>query len=256
MLTNYHSHTKRCQHAVGEDEEYVRSAIRAGYKVLGFSDHAPYFYRDGYVSYYKMKPEQLCEYADSVNFLRKKYEKEIEIHLGLEAEYYPDIFPESFKLWKSVGTEYLILGQHFVKKEEASQKASSMTSSKEKLKEYTDVCIAAIETEKFSCIAHPDMLYYADSDDAFYEHEVRRLVECANKHSTPLEINLLGIRKHRHYPGEKFWKTAALLSPAVILGTDSHNPLAIENTEGRREAEKLAERCGLRLIDRLEFKPL
>ena len=39
---NYHCHTKRCGHASGTDEEYVEAAIKAGYKVLGFSDHGPY----------------------------------------------------------------------------------------------------------------------------------------------------------------------------------------------------------------------
>ena len=38
---NYHGHTKRCGHAVGEDEEYVQAAIAAGYSIIGFSDHAP-----------------------------------------------------------------------------------------------------------------------------------------------------------------------------------------------------------------------
>ena len=39
---NYHSHTKRCEHAIGEDEEYVKAAIANGFQVMGFSDHAPY----------------------------------------------------------------------------------------------------------------------------------------------------------------------------------------------------------------------
>lgn len=33
--------TKRCQHAVGEDREYVEAAIAAGIQVLGFSDPLP-----------------------------------------------------------------------------------------------------------------------------------------------------------------------------------------------------------------------
>ncbi|MCF0230516.1 MAG: PHP domain-containing protein, partial [Parasporobacterium sp.] len=37
----YHIHTFRCNHAVGDDEDYVKAAIKAGYKVMGFSDHAP-----------------------------------------------------------------------------------------------------------------------------------------------------------------------------------------------------------------------
>ena len=35
----YHTHTSRCGHANGEDEEYVVNAIKAGIKRLGFSDH-------------------------------------------------------------------------------------------------------------------------------------------------------------------------------------------------------------------------
>ena len=41
MKTNYHTHTTRCMHAVGSDEEYVLSAIKGGFQILGFSDHTP-----------------------------------------------------------------------------------------------------------------------------------------------------------------------------------------------------------------------
>ena len=44
---NYHTHTFRCGHAATcEDEEYVLSALKAGFRTLGFSDHAPYPDRD------------------------------------------------------------------------------------------------------------------------------------------------------------------------------------------------------------------
>ena len=33
---NYHSHTKRCGHAIGEDEEYVLAAIANGYTKMAF----------------------------------------------------------------------------------------------------------------------------------------------------------------------------------------------------------------------------
>lgn len=42
ITNNYHTHTSRCGHAVGEDEEYVINAIKSGIKVLGFSDHVPF----------------------------------------------------------------------------------------------------------------------------------------------------------------------------------------------------------------------
>ena len=31
MRTNYHTHTTRCLHATGSDEEFVLSAIKGGY---------------------------------------------------------------------------------------------------------------------------------------------------------------------------------------------------------------------------------
>ena len=36
MKTNYHTHTTRCMHAVGDDEDYVRSAIKGGFQELAF----------------------------------------------------------------------------------------------------------------------------------------------------------------------------------------------------------------------------
>ena len=34
MKTNYHTHTTRCMHATGDDEDYVLSAIKGGYRIL------------------------------------------------------------------------------------------------------------------------------------------------------------------------------------------------------------------------------
>ena len=49
LFANYHSHTPRCNHAHGEEREYIETAIKAGYSVLGFSDHSPQVF-DGYVA--------------------------------------------------------------------------------------------------------------------------------------------------------------------------------------------------------------
>lgn len=59
MKTNYHTHTARCMHAVGDDEDYVRSAIKGGFQELGFSDHSPWKYHTDFVSDIRMLPEEL-----------------------------------------------------------------------------------------------------------------------------------------------------------------------------------------------------
>lgn len=44
-MFNLHTHTYRCHHAKGTDEEYVIKAIENGYDLIGFSDHAPYLFQ-------------------------------------------------------------------------------------------------------------------------------------------------------------------------------------------------------------------
>ena len=90
MLFNYHTHTKRCRHAICEDREYVEKAIQQGIQTLGFSDHAPYLFPNTkYYSSFRMFPDQLEEYANSVRSLQKEYANDIRILLGFELEYYP-----------------------------------------------------------------------------------------------------------------------------------------------------------------------
>lgn len=114
MIANYHTHTWRCMHAEGTEREYVERAIEGGLKILGFSDHTPMPYANGYVSNVKMRLNQLEGYVDTVLNLKKEYEKDIEIHLGLEVEYYPKYFKELLHITGQYPIEYFLLAQHFL----------------------------------------------------------------------------------------------------------------------------------------------
>ena len=103
MIANYHTHTWRCGHASGTEEEYVLNAIGRGLKILGFSDHTPYCFPDGYYSNFRMKPEQLEDYTRTVLDLRSRYADRIDIHLGVEAEYYPAFFPDTLTMLRDGG---------------------------------------------------------------------------------------------------------------------------------------------------------
>ncbi len=67
IKTNWHTHTKRCGHAIGEDEDYVIAAIEGGFKTLGFSDHAAY--KTPYPTE-RMNIEQVDEYLSSIRSLK------------------------------------------------------------------------------------------------------------------------------------------------------------------------------------------
>ena len=89
MKVNYHTHTARCMHATGEDEEYVRHALKAGFEVLGFADHVPWPFASGYVSPIRMPMSEMEGYIASVTSLRERYAGQIDVRLGFEAEYFP-----------------------------------------------------------------------------------------------------------------------------------------------------------------------
>ena len=111
MDFNYHTHTTRCHHAQGEDREYVEAAIRKGLKTLGFSDHAPYLFKDEkFWSAHRMETDLLHDYAESVRSLQKEYAKDIRILLGFELEYYPDLHKDEMAFLKSVKPDYIIMG--------------------------------------------------------------------------------------------------------------------------------------------------
>ena len=258
MLANYHTHTSRCHHASGMDEEYIQKAIAEGVKILGFSDHAPYLYPHGYNSYYKMTPEESTEYFSTITALRERYRDKIEIHIGYEAEYYPDIWDATFEFWKNqpMPPEYLILGQHFLEQEHDEKTrfhSSDGSDDPDVLKRYVDLVIAGINTGRFTYIAHPDLFGFYGSDDPYFE-EMCRLMTEVKRVGIPLEINLLGLSEGRNYPSEKFWRFASEYSPKVIFGCDAHVPKRVAVAEEVTKALRFADKYHLEVLDVLTLK--
>ena len=89
LTANYHTHTVRCRHAYDPEREYIETAIKMGIKKLGFSDHIPCPFTDGYVSGIRMTMEQAPEYVSTIRTLAEEYKDDIKIFVGFEAEYIP-----------------------------------------------------------------------------------------------------------------------------------------------------------------------
>lgn len=246
MLFNYHTHTKLCNHASGENREYVEAAIARGLKTLGFSDHAPYLFPNGYQSSYRMKTEQIYEYAESVRSLAKEYRNDIRILCGFELEYYPDYHEEETAFLKQVSPDYLILGQHFVGNETNSPHVMN-TSEELLLTAYVTQTISAMGTGDFLYLAHPDMTGWSVPKEIALR-EYRRLCAFAKKKNIPLEINLLGLATNRCYPSRAFFEIAAEVGNRIIIGADAHSPDMLLDTQTEARAMELVDRFGLQLV--------
>ncbi|WP_455682683.1 PHP domain-containing protein, partial [Thomasclavelia sp.] len=80
QLFNLHTHTQRCGHADGTDIQYVKSAIDAGFKQLGFSEHIPF--EEIRLKGARMFIEQKEEYYSSLKLLQKQFKDQIDIKIG------------------------------------------------------------------------------------------------------------------------------------------------------------------------------
>lgn len=248
MIANYHTHTWRCMHASGTEREYVEEAIKKGLKILGFSDHTPMPYEDDYISPVKMRPDQLEDYVHTVLSLKHEYKKDIEIHLGLETEYYPRYFEALLELTGQYPIEYFLLAQHYLGNEIHDAYSGEATDDPERLKRYCRQSLEALRTGHFTYFAHPDLIHYT-GDSAFYDVCMKELCLGAKELDIPLEINFLGIRDNRNYPDPRFWRIVGEVGNRVIFGADAHQPEHVWQPEALAAAEELVNRFHLNKID-------
>lgn len=244
LMANYHTHTPRCHHAVGSEREYIESALQAGLKILGFSDHAPYFFKEGYHSGPRMELSELEGYVTTLTDLRREYAGQLDIRIGLETEYYPAHFEQLMTFLKDYPLDYLILGQHFLNNEYDGAPSPQPTDDPERLKQYVQQVCAGLESGKFAYVAHPDMLRF-EGDDEVYRREMTPLCETAKRLNIPLEINFQGYSDKRHYPSERFFKLAGEVGNTVVFGCDAHSPQMLNNPAAFEGCSQMAARYGL-----------
>lgn len=254
MDYNFHTHTTRCRHATGSDEEYIKCAIEAGIKHLGFSDHAPFIFSDGLENRYRVPMSEGKSYVEDLKILREKYKDEIDIKIGLEMEYYPAYFDKMLDIARNIGAEYLILGQHFILSEHPDGiGAGGPTDNAEHLRIYVDEVIEAMASGVFTYVAHPDIMCFT-GDDEVYEREILRLADASKEYNIPLEINLAGIRYNKFYPADKFWRVVGKVGAPVTIGYDAHNAEDMLNKEQLAIAESLIKRHNLNYIGMPKLK--
>ena len=255
MIVNLHTHTPRCRHAVGTEQEYVEAAIAAKLEVLGFSDHTPYRFPGDYYSHMRMYPHELQDYADTVRNLQKQYAGKIELPLGMEVEYYPGLFPDLLPRLRDAGIEYMLLGQHWCGDEMNEPYNGAPTDSEALLARYCRQVMDAMQTGLFTYFAHPDILYYM-GDPAVYKQHVSRLCQEAKACGIPLEINLLGIDENRQYPNPLFWEAAAEAGCDVVIGSDAHKPSHVVRPESEKTALDIVSEFSLHLVERPQLRPI
>lgn len=248
MLANYHTHTKRCFHAIGSDREYIENAIKSGMKVLGFSDHCPWIFTDDYVSGIRMNTNMVDDYFKSLTALKQEYTKDITIYIGFETEYVPELIDAQDKFLDDYPVDYMIIGQHSIAPENISKYTGSPTRDEYILKKYVDLIIEGMESGRYKYVAHPDLCHFIGEKEIYIKHYTR-LCQYLKSKDIPIEINMLGLCENRHYPSAEFMKIAQTVGNKAIIGCDAHYSDVLDDTYGMKKCRKLAEKYSLELVD-------
>ena len=256
MTVNYHTHTARCLHASGTEREYIETAISRGLTELGFSDHCPMPFPNEHRSGHRMTVEEFPDHIADLLALREEYRDRIKIHIGLEVEYYPLVFPDLLKLIAPYPVDYLILGQHFLGNEfDGKSHCSEPSDSEERLAAYATQVSEALETGVFSYFAHPDMFNFTGDDATFCRH-MMPVLRIAKRMNIPVEYNLLGLADRRHYPTRRFFRLAADMGVPVIIGCDAHEPARVASFSELLRAHHELNELGIKPIGELKFRSI
>lgn len=249
MLANFHTHTAFCD-GKNTPEEVVLTALEKGFSAIGFSGHC----YTGFDLRYCM--QDCAGYIKEINRLKEKYQKDIEIYLGIEEDAFAPVRRADF--------DYIIGSSHYIYK---NQKYFSVDSGPD----YRERCLAAfdgdalslaqayytafcdyIKTRKPDIIGHFDLITKYDETEAplFLENaQYHRLAEMyiteAAKSGCIFEINTgamaKGLRTHP-YPSEDLLYTLKKLDVPVILSADAHQ---IETLDfGFEEMKKYLQHIG------------
>lgn len=254
MKTNFHTHTMRCNHAMGTERDYVSSAIKQGVDILGFSDHAPFPDKDYGL---RMQYDELDEYIECINKLSKEFGGIIKLHKGLEIEYqriYLDYYKELFEKHK---LEYLALGEHIYLNESGKLRNIFFAETTNDYVSYALAVSEALETGFFAFVAHPDLMFINElAWDKNCDKACEIILLAAEKYNVPLEFNANGLRrgeslypdgKRYPYPHFRFWERLRGSRQKVIIGSDSHIPEQIYD-ESMLRSEQLCADLNLNVI--------
>lgn len=221
----FHVHTFRCGHAENvPDKAYVEIALELGASDIWFTDHAP-FPNDPFGA--RMKFSELDEYLRTLTELKEQYHN-INIHIGLETEYFPSFDKSGYYeyLRSRPEIEMLLLGQHMAEVS-AVPLSYSFAKSAEYLEknEYKLLGEAIVEGAKTGCfdaIAHPDRIFRrCDSWDSNMEKMSVAIIQSAINADIPLEMNLASAEKPI-YSKQEFWELVPETAKRIV-GYDAHS---------------------------------
>jgi histidinol-phosphatase (PHP family) len=249
-LMDYHTHHRRCGHALGEIEDYVKVAIEKNFSEIGIADHFPLDVivnnpeHEKFIRNASMKVEEFPIYIEEIKFLKKKYKNKIKVKLSTEVAFATPGRPLTMQ--KKVlepfmdDFDYLIGAIHDIKWHGSSiivlapgQGAEALQNYEEEkiTLEYIEKLMRLVKTETFDVIAHFDnhRVLFHPKEPQYSKNTWEKLLDLLDivkNKGIAIEINTSAILKDlgSQYPIDEIVIEMIQKDIPLVLGSDAHSP--------------------------------
>lgn len=233
MRIDYHTHHARCGHAVGELEDYVRRGIELGLEQLGLSDHMPLIHIDP-ATYYEgmaMPMEELPKYVEECLELKERYRGQIELRVGLEADYVEGYEEEIAKIVEGYPWDYVIGSVHFLGLWDVTDYRQQHNWEGKRVADvyaqYYDAVQKAAKTGMYDYIGHVDVIkrFGRKPEMDVWELE-RQTLDTIREQGLAIELNASGLRMPcaEMFPSRRMLEYCLTSGIPLTVGSDAHDP--------------------------------
>lgn len=234
--TDGHVHTRLCNHAIGEMEEYVEKAVQLGLATIIFSEHL-----EAGINYHSrswLEKQEFDYYFQEGLRLKEHYRGTIDVRLGVEAGYNRAAASTLQEKLAQYPWDRIGLSCHFhchdgvhlnlLSRNPESLKQLAAIGINRIVTEYFTALIEAIEIIDCDVLCHLDaVLRHAPGIEFSNDHrqQIELLLDGMSTKDVALEINTSGF-DYRGTPFPAPWiiKSAMARGIPFSAGSDAHQP--------------------------------
>ncbi len=234
-----HVHTRLCNHAQGEMEEYVHQAAARGLRTITFLEHL-----ETGINYQPrswLEHEEFDYYFEEGARLRQIFNGVIEIRLGVETGYNPEAAEGVRARLARYSWDRIGLSCHFHRHGDVH--LNLLSRRPESLAKVADIGVEQVVSSYFSALTEAvqtidcDVLCHLDAVlrhfpglvfTASHHRQIETLLDAMQHKGVALEINTSGF-DYRGSPFPAPWIIAAARKRAIPLcaGSDAHHPTQV-----------------------------
>jgi histidinol-phosphatase (PHP family) len=249
MKKDGHIHTPFCPHGSSDElRSYVYKAVAQGFEEISFTEHAPLppsFKDPTPLKDSAMKVSEMELYIEQIEKVKKEFQKEVKINVGLEVDYINEYEEETRHFLNTYGP-YLddsLLSVHFLNKEDSfycldysaeefEHIITKFGSVEEVYKAYFKAVASSVKADlgsyKPKRIGHITLVRKFQKKfpcEVSFQNEVLHILNEVKNRNLELDYNAAGFHKplcQEAYPSKEVVALAQQKNIPLVYGSDAH----------------------------------